>query len=588
MSDFPNDIKIDPPEVELHDSSETKYDFDWFLQEVSSLLPFVTVKEIAPIFRYSKEEIGKCESHKNPGYAFVVSLNQKHSINSNDISKLISALKFINEDDIAEEVFNVFRWYREKVALEALKKTFIKELKTAYRESNNNLQPMPFRKDKRFLVDQLFIDRGIYLGIKEGIKTQWDKLESYHRIFDDPRITSSRIILSARAGYGKSTLALKFASDWSNKCKDSPLSNVEILIFLRLRKLDSSVSIFKAIQTILLSDKSKLSESDVEKILCDSQSVVLVLEGFDKYKTKGKPEDDDVINILKGQMFPNCRVILTTTISCKPDFMDPTTAEVILRGFDSKEQERYICKALVINNVEEIDKVRSHIKENSVMRDLCEVPFIFAMVLNMIQDQKEDGTIPFFFQSVTGFLRFAIGSIYEHKKNKMREEDRQNFEQFKDDHHKLDKVCFETLKEEKELKKWIKDELEKKIGKDLCDRYIALEILMEEEVLVVDTSLKGSAPSLIERKTKVGFYHKLFMQWFAAHYIAQRQTKLLKGYSDSDLKKLLHNSFYYVFMFACGINPRATVEVVSFLKRQSDVKYGKLIKLCEQEGKHGH
>lgn len=588
MSDFPNDIKTDPPEAEINDSSETKYDFGWFLQEVSSLLPFATVKEIAPIFRYSTEEIGKCESHKNPGYAFVVSLNQKHRINSNDISKLVGALKFIDENDLAKEVFNVFRWYREKVALEALKKTFIEELKTTYRESNNNLQPMPFRKDKRFLVDQLFIERGIYLGIKEGMKTQWDKLKSYHRIFDDPRITSSRIILSAKAGYGKSTLALKFASDWSNKCKDSPLSHVEILIFLRLRKLDGSVSIFKAIQTFLLSDKSKLSESDVEKILFDSQSVVLVLEGFDKYKTKGKPEDDDVINILKGRMFPNCRVILTTTISCKPDFMDPTTAEVTLQEFDSKEQDRYIRKALVINEVKDVDRVRSHIKENSVMHELCEVPFIFAMVLNMIQDQEKNETIPFCFQSVTGFFRFVIGCIYEHKKNKMRDEDRKNFKHFKDDHHKLDKVCFETLKEGKKFKKWIKDDLEKQIGKDLCDRYIAIEILLEEEVLVVDTSLKGSAPSLIERKTKVGFYHKLFMQWFAAHYIAQRQTKILKGYSDSDLKNLLYNSFNNVFMFACGINPRVTVEVVSFLKRQGADSYGELIKLCKEEGKHGH
>lgn len=588
MSDFPNDTKIDSSEAELNDSSETKYDFGWFLQEVSSLLPFVTVKEIAPIFRYSTEEIGKCESHKNPGYAFVASLHQKHSINSNDISKLVSALKFIDEDDVAKEVSNVFRWYREKVALEALKKTFIDELKTAYSDSNNVLQPMPFRKDKRFLVDQLFIDRGIYLGIKEGMKTYWDKLGSYHRIFDDPRITSSRIILSARAGYGKSTLALKFASDWSNKFKDSPLCHVEILIFLRLRKLDSSVSIFKAVKSFLLSDKSKVSENDVEKILFDSRSVVMVLEGFDKYKPKGKPEDDDVINILKGRLLPNCRVILTTTISCKPEFMDPTTAEVILRGFDAEEQDRYICKALVISKVEELDKVRSHIKKNSVMRDLCEVPFIFAMVLNMIQEQREKGKIPFSFQSVTGFFRFVIGSIYEHKKKKMREEDRQNFEQFKDDHHKLDKVCFETLKEENKFKQWIKDDLEKNIGKDLCDRYIAVEILLEEEVLVVDTSLKGSASSLIERKTKVGFYHELFMQWFAAHYIARRQTKVLRGYSDSDLKKLLYQSFNYVFMFACGINPRATVEVVSFLKRQGDDNYGELIKLCKQEGKHGH
>lgn len=443
---------------------------------------------------------------------------------------------------------------------------------------------MPFRKDKRFLVDQLFIERGIFLLIKEGIKLSWQKLESYHSMFDESKITSTRIVLSSKAGYGKSTLALKFASDWTNECKQSPLGDVEIFILLRLKQFDGSVSIFKAIQKSLLSYNSGLGEGEVKKILCDSKSVVMVLEGFDKYVCKGKPGDDDVINILKGRMLPDFRVILTTTLSCKPDFMDPTTAEVTLGGFDPDAQDKYISKALVTDDKGQFAKVRDHINDNSVLRELCKVPFIFALVLNLIQEEEEHEKLPLWCNSVTGFFRYVIGSIYKRKKEKMRETDRIKYEKFKDNHNKLDKVSFEALTEGENVKQWRKDYLEKQIGQALYDYYIAFEILIEEEVLVVDSSPNASTLSLVERKTHTKFYHELFMQWFAAHYIAQNETKLLRGYSDRHLNNLLDKKLDSIFMFACGINKSVTRYIVYFLKKQHDREgCDQLIKACRRE-----
>ncbi|KAJ8050458.1 Protein NLRC5 [Holothuria leucospilota] len=588
MADFSNDISINPPEAVLTDTSKAKQDFGLFLREVSSLLPFITVKEIAPFFRYSTEEIGEYEHQENPGYVFISSLNQKHIIHPGDISKLTNALKIVDMHDVAQEVSVVFRRNREKAKVIVLKKIFIEELKKTYRDVHNNLKPMPFKPEKRFLVDQLFIDRGIYLITKEGIRTSRQKLESYHDMFDESKITSTRIILSSKAGYGKSTLALKLASDWANKCKDSPLADVEILIFLRLRQFDSSISICKAIQKYLLSDESELNESDVEKILFDSQSVVMVLEGFDKYVHKGKHEDDDVISILKGRMFPNFRVILTTTPSCKPGFMNPTTAEVTLEGFDLEARNEYIRKALLTDDEEMFTKVTQHINENLVMRDLCEIPFVFAMVLNLIQEEEEGERIPFWFISITGFVRYVIGSICEHKKEKMRKADRKKYDKFKDDHEKLDKVCFKHLSEGVEVTKWISDDLQKIIGKDLYDYYIAVEILVQEEEFVVDTSPHAATSSLIVRKTYARMRYKLLMQWFAAHHIAKRATKFFKGYSDSDLKKLLDKNLHYVFLFTCGINPHATSNIVDFLIRQRPDNCEQLVNLCKQEEKLGH
>ena len=114
----------------------------------------------------------------------------------------------------------------------AKKAILIDILKKRYKIQYDAIQPIPYIKDRLYCVDKVFVEGSTVT--EEGVR-----LESYKNIFTDSRVKAKRRIIKAEAGYGKSTVTLQLAYDWCNGVKDSPLKNVEILILLRLRQLNS-------------------------------------------------------------------------------------------------------------------------------------------------------------------------------------------------------------------------------------------------------------------------------------------------------------------------------------------------------------
>ncbi|KAJ8051077.1 NACHT, LRR and PYD domains-containing protein 2 [Holothuria leucospilota] len=217
----------------------------------------------------------------------------------------------------------------------------------------NGVQPVSYIRER--CVNNVFIDSGIEYFNKEG-KSQtdrgtWHKLDSYNSIFTDPRLAHAMVyVLLGEPGYGKSTLALQYVYEWCNRCHDSPLKGVEMLIFLRLRYLKRGVSIFNAIKQSLLSSDSTLSDDDIANIIKSCKSVVIVFDGFDEYASQGDSSKDDVMKIIERKMFRKCKVVLTTRPSSKPPILAHKTEQVRLTGFDDQARERYILKAVVEGN----------------------------------------------------------------------------------------------------------------------------------------------------------------------------------------------------------------------------------------------
>ncbi|KAJ8051185.1 Protein NLRC5 [Holothuria leucospilota] len=594
--------------------------FGRFLVAVAAFLTIATVRQLANVFNYPPARIEEFENDRNPGYVFVMSLRERGIIVPNDVSILIDALRDIDLHGIAYEVTRAFEKHCEKrgsfgstnkvggrghrLSMDEVtdsfrgqlffsqspvdvspnqrlqKASFINSVTITYRRLYDKVQPIPFIRDKLLCVDNVFIDSGVERRTKVGTKEAWQKLESYHCLFNDLPPAPTRCILFGEPGFGKSTLALQLVYDWCNSCLNSPLKEVDILIFLRLRQLIDVSSIFKAIKQFILPHDSPLSEKDITEIVYSSKLVVILLDGFDEYANKRGEDDDDVTKVMKGLMFERFFVVVTTRPSMKPVEMPATTVQLRLTGFDSEAQDNYLRKNVAGTDSKAIQKIKSYIEKNQILRDLCEVPLFFAMFSHMFSEKETSMK----FDSATSFFRYMIGSFHEHMKNKLNGSELKKYEQLEKDHRKLDKASFEALTGEKQEIVWMKNQLQKLIERDLYDQYIAVGILVEEETVVFNDRPGSPTSALAFRNIQTRFYHKLFCEWYAAHHISNLAKKALTLTLNRALRKIDLFELQYVLRFACGINPTASSRIIKYLQTVEGGDKFAILCILEQTG----
>ncbi|KAJ8050481.1 NLR family CARD domain-containing protein 4 [Holothuria leucospilota] len=455
-----------------------------------------------------------------------------------------------------------------------MKKTFNNQLKEKYKDLYNAVRPIPYLKDRQYCVNTIFVDGGIELRHDQvGVKSKWEKLNSYTDIFDSRRIEFTRLILEGEPGYGKSTIALQLAYDWCNQTQSSHLKDIHILILLRLRQLGGVSSIFTAIKKFLLPYDSELQEVDIKHILTNTESVAIIMDGYDEYPDQDKTSE--IMKVFQRNMFQTFQVILTTRVSCVPVKFSPQTKRIRLTGFDDKAQENYIRKALAVTDDENVKKIKFRLQDNPVLSGLCQVPLFFAMYTHMTVESQ----VILNFNSVTSFFQHMVDCFHEHLKNKMDDDNVVESELFKNEHQKLDRIAFEALSGR--VRPWMKNDLQKRLGKKFYEAYIRIGILVEEET----SQLVQNPTSLpIEKKTEVRFYHKLFCEWYAAHFLSRYASKSLSFRLGNIVKKRNPFDLHYLYRFACGLNPSASGKIIKHIKKLKGGDKFAILCLMEKTG----
>ncbi|KAJ8019219.1 NLR family CARD domain-containing protein 4 [Holothuria leucospilota] len=463
-----------------------------------------------------------------------------------------------------------------KLKFEEMKQLLIDHLKEKYKDLYDAIQPIPYIRDRLYCVDNIFVEGGIELLCHTGgADNKWERLNSYNDIFNDQRIELIRLILEGEPGYGKSTVTLQLAFDWCNQKQSSKLKDTEILILLRLRQLGGVPSILTSIKHFLLPRDSLLQEGDIATVLSNTESVVVILDGYDEYPDQDK--SSDVMKILGRDMFQKFQVILTTRSSCLPKRYSPQTKRVRLTGFDHNAQENYIRKALMTKDNDAVEKMKSRLQENPLLSGLSQVPLFFVMFAHMLGESKTLSN----FDSVTSFFHHMISCFHEHMKIKMADENVKEYELFENDHQSLDKVAFEALSGKNRQIVWMRGDLRRKLGKNFYDAYIRIGILVEEEVLRYD---KESTRYSIQKETEVRFYHKLFCEWYAAHYLSKYATKSVPIKLGNMIKKMSPFDLQYLYRFACGIDATASGKIIKHIKKIEGGDRFAILCILEQTG----
>lgn len=442
-----------------------------------------------------------------------------------------------------------------------------------------SVKPIPYLKNKMYSVHELYVQGGIeYLADGNRLnKPKWESLETYQSILSDSRIRSNRrIIVQGEPGYGKSTLTLQFAYEWSQSI--SVMKNVELLIIIKLRQMKGIISIYDGIKQFLLPRESKVGVDDIKDILSDSSSVLVILDGFDEYLDYNTRTQTDIVDILKRHMFQNIDVILTTRSSFLPKSFAPQTKHIRLTGFDKESQEKYLKRALPFDENKVKEMIFQWLEDNPVLGDLCQAPMFFALYVHAIQDNESLQKCT----SVTVFFRYIVSCIMSHTINKGEDKNVESVKLIEDDRDELREVAYKHVTGERHLRDWSRQALDEKLGKDKMDEYIMVGILREEDTVKVFDN-PGTADHIKHIK-EIRFYHSLFCEWYAAHYIAARVADATETETVDILEDIEPSAYHYVYRFACGINPAAAQNIINYLQGLEGGKEFAILCVLEQCG----
>lgn len=484
---------------------------------------------------------------------------------------------------------------------------FIKELKTKYLDLTAAVHPISYRRETKYSVSDVFIDVGFEFLVSGD---KWEALDSYDKIFSDPRLTSSRYIIEGDAGYGKSMLCLQFAYDWCNSINASPLTQKDILILLQLRQLGGMKSISEAIKHCLLPKDTRFTNFDIENMLRESESVLVVLDGYDEYPDQDRGSESFVMNMINIEVMQKYEVVTTTRSACLPKRYAEQTKRIRLKGFDDMARELYLRKVLA--GCKDVGLVKDKLNENLFLEDVFQIPLFYVLFAHLCKDKA----VGFNFNSLTVFFRHIISCLHNHARNKIMNPDEEaKFQSYERDHYKLDDLAFYSLNRESPQLKWDKDFVCKRLGEEFYNHYVSIGVLVEETVCHIHDNPNEFNPQHIQHRQEVMFYHQLFLEWYAAHVVAKLaaepgvnldprdddeetyisrnsfeltaslQTEKTDGKQHNILEYLYPADFHFLFRFACGINPDSAEKIYQFLKTKCGGERFAILCRLEETGK---
>ncbi|KAJ8049710.1 Protein NLRC5 [Holothuria leucospilota] len=542
--------------------------FGRFLVDLAGLLTVHIVVNLSNYFEFSMAQKDKLNRAEYPGQLMIDYLQERGVITPTDISPLLKALAFLKMDGVQRQVLSFFHTHGlEKDETQGRLVVLQKFLKAVYERLYSAVHPIPYIRDGLYSVNEVFVECGIEV-IKSTTngRSQWSSgesqsrehtgLNSYQDLFNPDVICSNRIIIEGDPGYGKSTLTLQAAYDWCQKNHSSPLANIEVFILLPLRLLKGITSIYKAIKLFILPRDCNLTENDIKEILIHCNSLLIILDGFDEYPHGNSDLESDFTEIIKGNMFINHRVVLCTRSGCIPKSMDPRTIRVRLMGFNEYARDNYLRLALG-ESPERIRQIKQNLDQNPIMRDLCQVPFFFVIFAHVAHESNDIYKC----DSVTSFFKYIMQCFYCHMLRKG-EESGTASSYISERNIALHKLVFDGLAGDAQIILWDKRNFCQKVGSNCLDELLRIGIIVEEKFLVIDATVS----EVVQEKTFVRFCHKLFAEWYAAHYLFKIANKAFAVGLKSVLKKCDSVDLQFIFRFACGLKPTVTKRIVKYLK----------------------
>ncbi|XP_071820676.1 uncharacterized protein [Apostichopus japonicus] len=550
--------------------------FGSFKVALATLLTVKIVLELATFFEYPPVDIEELSSAASAGLLMIRYMEERGQIEPTSIMTLLCALKKIDRSGIEMRVRKLYEEHsddRYKAQLEGKKNDLIKYSKIAYQKQYETAKPFPSMK--KCNVNSLFVKGGIYCSAQEGDFMQksdvLESLDSYNDILSSPKTKSKRTIIEADPGFGKTTLASQFVYDWCTENPESPLKDVEILIFLQLRQLTGVNSIYTAIKNSIVPKDEDMDEACIKEILkVYKKSVVMLFDSYDEYPDKNETETD-IFSIIEMKMFLDVLVIILTRTLILPPNLHPETKRIRLTGFGVAERRNYVLKA-VADDVQLADRIEEQLQRNPFLSDLCQVPLFSTMVAHIVHERPEIDI----FSTVTRFVTSLIACVHNHMK--IKKDANSEVPAFETELAKLYRIAFDGLTQKNQQLAWEKTYLVSELGQEFYDNYIKLGMLAQEVVF---------DDSQWRYKTVARIWHKIICEFYASHHLVWILSKGASSAASSIKVKETLNSInpldlQYVYRFACGLNKSAADIIIKHLQETEKGRRFAILCMLEQ------
>ena len=228
-----------------------------------------------------------------------------------------------------------------------------------------------------------------------------------------------------QAGVGKTTFSKILLSHILNK--EINLYNADYIFYVRLRDFENQndIKLVDFLFKNITSDWVKViscSESFL-KHLFDSDSVVIILDGFDEIdlsQLKGCSKLDFdmygknsplkfILGLLSGKVLPNAKKIITSRprqlLDLSPDLKPLFIVSIV--GIDNQGQKQ-ICEN-ICKDYKQTQEVWDYVQNQSELNSYCYVPIkailIFHTIYQILKSQKSDQNTP---TSITQVLAYNL------------------------------------------------------------------------------------------------------------------------------------------------------------------------------------
>ena len=447
------------------------------------------------------------------------------------------------------------------------------DLRHTYCRRHGKLKKCPWaEKDpKYFDMENIFTSLLIHIKVPEygHLKCHLDSYEEMLSRTSRRGHPITRILVQGKPGCGKTTLMDKIAYDWATtRNLDSPIGKIDLLFYVKMRRIDKGENIEHAILKQLLTEDVDISPDELLKFIREkslSATICVILDGYDEcehLKLTNDQSQSNISKILKNTFLKHCIVVVTTRPADVINVGELREYEIFeVAGFTKENVETFVRKFMDDNS--ESSKFFRFLENTGLKQELESMPIVTHLLCLYWENRKtQTEGLPTTLSELYTEIHYFINEHYLNKLDLRGTELKIKEDELEQMYTKLREVAFKGLWSSQQKLSWTREELD---NLDDCqvDEACKLGVLSQEEMS--GTRLVSRIRSRLRKVTCFEFFHTTSQEMFAGEHLGNLPVEKARSYMNYIRTVRDALVLQMVLIFACGVSAAAGTSVAEII-----------------------